>query len=117
MSEVPEPVEPNAIANYYHSHSTAAEMDDLVGVQPAPRERQTVTSSMRLDRDTMARLRSAADRHGVGVTQLMRVWVLQRLAEDEAAAGSDDLSRLVREVTSRLPALLAEATRDVRRAG
>jgi hypothetical protein len=40
--------------------------------------------SVRFDADTVARLAAAATRRQVGVTQVVRSWVLERLAADEA---------------------------------
>jgi hypothetical protein len=41
--------------------------------------------SVRFDADTVTRLAAAATRREVGVTQLVRSWVLERLGADEAA--------------------------------
>ena len=65
------------------------------------------TLGVRFDPDALERLRRAADSQGVGITQLVRSWVLDRLVAEEAGpaslidavneldAGVDRLRRLV----------------------
>ena len=60
----------------------------------------TVTFTVRFDRDVVRRLREHADAGGVGVTQLVRRWVMERLAAGEPG-GRDPravLTELVRDL-------------------
>jgi hypothetical protein len=47
--------------------------------------------SVRLDADDIERLRERAATAGVGITQLVRTWVLERLDEPEPSAAVGDL--------------------------
>ena len=83
------------------------------------------TFAVRLDPETVARLRNLAEAEGIGVTQLVRTWVLQRLrAETQAVPPSKPRGtqtaverrvrdKVVQAVMSRVPAVVEEATQAV----
>ncbi|WP_046470427.1 CopG family antitoxin [Allosalinactinospora lopnorensis] len=73
------------LAEYVDEHDFSAEVesgewDDRVVENPM------VTTSLRLPRDVLERLREIAAERGIKVTALMRDWLEQRLATD----GADD---------------------------
>jgi antitoxin component of RelBE/YafQ-DinJ toxin-antitoxin module len=41
--------------------------------------------TIRLDPDTLEKLRAVAQEHGIGPTTLIRMWVLERLRQNEKA--------------------------------
>jgi len=85
--------EPTLCAQEIPSFSDDAEADEWLETHdlselpfapdPEPDGLLTVTFSTRLDRQTVARLRTVAQRRGTGATQLVREWVLDRLAAEE----------------------------------
>jgi hypothetical protein len=85
--------EPTLRAQEIPSFSDDAEADEWLETHdlselpfapdPEPDGLLTVTFSTRLDRQTVARLRTVAQRRGTGATQLVREWVLDRLAAEE----------------------------------
>lgn len=78
-------------AAWYDTHDTSELPGETVDVEPAPVP--TVSRSVRFDLDTMGRLRRVAVDRGVEVTQLMRQWIEERLAEEEKEAASPGSSR------------------------
>jgi hypothetical protein len=93
---------PAELAAFYDRHDLT-ELPPGEPVEVAPARRPMVSRSVRLDLQVMRRLEAAADRRGVGVTQLMREWVLDRLAAEERGGrrGEDiaaELERLAREL-------------------
>jgi predicted transcriptional regulator len=61
-----------------------------------------VSRSVRFDRATVERLRAVADTRGVGITQMMRQWILDRLEAEEHGRRQDEiageLERLARQL-------------------
>jgi CopG antitoxin of type II toxin-antitoxin system len=90
------------LAAFYDRHDlTELPPGEPVEVEPA--RRPMVSRSLRLDLQVMRRLEAVAVRRGVGVTQLMREWVLDRLAAEERGGGrgesiAAELERLAREL-------------------
>jgi hypothetical protein len=90
------------LAAFYDRHDlTEFPLGEPVEVGPA--KRPMVSRSVRLDLRDMRRLEAAAERRGLGVTQLMREWVLDRLAAEErggqrAESIATELERLAREL-------------------
>jgi len=82
-----------SIARYYEETDTS----DLVGeeVQIETSRRPMVSRSIRLDRGTMDELKKIADAKGVGVTQLMRGWILDRLALEHSSHGARDFQQKI----------------------
>lgn len=92
-----EPEEPGAgasaadLAAFYDHHDlTELPPGEPVDVEPA--RRPMVSRSVRFDLDTMRRLRTMAERRGVGVTQIMREWILDRLAAEESGRHREDIA-------------------------
>jgi hypothetical protein len=68
------------LAEFFDAHSTADLPGEDVEVEPA--REPMVSRSIRIEYKTMLMIRKiATDRH-VGVTQLMRQWILERLAQE-----------------------------------
>ena len=91
--EIPTFSTPADAAQWYSDHDTA----DVEAVEVAspfgggvPVGGLSQVFSVRFDPDTVAQLAAAARRHQMGVTQLVRAWVLERLAAD--TAGEDVVS-------------------------
>jgi hypothetical protein len=53
--------------------------------------------SVRLDATDIERLRLRAETEGVGITQLVRAWILERLDEPEPSAAVVDLMRALED--------------------
>lgn len=83
------------------------------------------TFAVRFDPQTVEQLRALAEAKGVGVTQLVRTWVLQRLRAETQALPSTNGGRtqtevergvrdkVVKAVMARVPAVVEEATQAV----
>jgi hypothetical protein len=91
------PEEPGAgasapdLAAFYDRHDlTELPPGEPVDVEPA--RHPMVSHSIRFDRETMRRLRTMAAARGVGVTQLMREWILDRLAAEEGGRPREDIA-------------------------
>ena len=86
-------------ARYDTTDTTEIDGDEIT-VEPA--REVMVSRSIRFARETMDRLRAAAGRRGVGVTQLMRQWLVDRLEVEESGTGreqiAEELERLARQV-------------------
>ncbi len=70
-------------ADWHDTHDTG----DLTGHEEVPSPLGSGLSqvfSVRFDADTVTRLAATAGRHHLGVTQLVRTWVTERLRADEA---------------------------------
>lgn len=92
---------PEELARFYDEHDlTALHPGEHVEAR-AVRE-PMVSRSVRFDRETMRRLRAVAARRGLGVTRLMREWIVDRLEVEETGRHRSDiaaeLERLAREL-------------------
>ncbi|MBI4403706.1 MAG: hypothetical protein HY537_06080 [Deltaproteobacteria bacterium] len=57
-----------------------------VVVEPEPRQRSEVSTSIRLPKGMVNKLRRVAERKGgVGYQTLIKIWIAERLEEEEAA--------------------------------
>jgi hypothetical protein len=81
-TEVPEFASREEAAQWFDTHDTSELWDDPV--QPEPTRNPMVSHSIRFDRPTIDRIRAVADARGVGVTSLMRQWVIEKLEENTA---------------------------------
>jgi hypothetical protein len=72
--------------------------------------------SVRFDADDIERLRERAGAAGVGVTQLVRTWVLERLDEPEPGAAVGDLMESL-ERSMRAARSIQRASGKKKRAG
>ncbi|MHB1500267.1 MAG: hypothetical protein ACYCYK_03720 [Candidatus Dormibacteria bacterium] len=82
---------------------------------PEPDGLLTVTFSTRLDRRTVARLRTVAQRRGTGATQLVREWVLDRLAAEEVpdSESPEEVRAMVRRHHAAVEAAVDSLTRKI----
>jgi hypothetical protein len=90
-----------------------------------PRRPLAVTFAVRFEPETIEQLRSIARRQGIGPTQLVRQWVLERLRMERAAgalasapgevAGLESLirQRVLDALMERIPEAVEEATQEV----
>ena len=58
--------------------------DEVIDIEVAPRPRATVIAPVRIPSDKWNELRKEADELGVGVSTLIRMWVLERLRKRRA---------------------------------
>ncbi|GLX10677.1 CopG family antitoxin [Microbispora sp. NBRC 16548] len=70
------------LAEFYDTADTTELEGEDVEIEPT--SRAMVSRSVRLSRETMNAIRKIADERNVGVTQLMREWILERLTEEQA---------------------------------
>jgi hypothetical protein len=63
-----------------------------------------ISRSVRFDRATVDRLRAAAEARGVGVTQMMRQWILDRLEAEEHGRRQDEIAGELERLARRLRA-------------
>lgn len=90
------------LAAFYEQTDTSRLDGDDVPIRPA--KTPMVSRSIRFERDTMKELRARADEAGIGVTQLIRSWVLERLDDERrprSAPDHDDLTRTLRAYVDR----------------
>jgi predicted DNA binding CopG/RHH family protein len=73
-------------AKFWDTHSTADYEDEFTPVRVRFGKRLSSGVSIRLDPDTLEKLRTLAQEHGIGRTTLIRMWVLERLKEQEPSA-------------------------------
>lgn len=69
-----------------HDDEDAWELDEPV--EPSRRRRLGTQLSVRIDEERAERLRDIAERHGIGYTSLVRMWIEQRIDEEFAPAVS-----------------------------
>ncbi len=107
-------------AGWHDSHDVG-DLDEHAEEVASPLANSAALSqvfSARFDADTVARLAVAATRHQVGVTQLVRSWVLERLSAEEAgdtatwtAGLTDEALAEIRAVVERTIATAAHGQR------
>src|SRR5918999_4929977 len=69
-------------AEFWDTHDIR-EYDNFERVEPQVDKNLFHTLSIRLDAETLTKLRKRAEKKGLGVTTLIRVWVRERLEEEE----------------------------------
>jgi predicted DNA binding CopG/RHH family protein len=72
-------------AAFWDTHSTADYEDEFKPVRARFAKRLSTGVTIRLDPDTLKKLRSMAQERGIGPTTLIRMWVLERLKEKQSA--------------------------------
>jgi hypothetical protein len=92
---------PQELAEFYdNTDLTSLEPGEPVAVDTS--REPMVSRSVRFDRATVERLRAVADTRGVGITQMMRQWILDRLEAEEHGRRQDEiageLERLARQL-------------------
>jgi CopG antitoxin of type II toxin-antitoxin system len=73
-------------AKFWDTHSTADYEDEFKPVRVRFGRRLSSGVTIRLDPDTLQKLRALAQERGIGPTTLIRMWVLERLKEQELSA-------------------------------
>jgi hypothetical protein len=63
-----------------------------------------ISRSVRFDRATVDRLRAVADTRGLGITQMMRQWILDRLEAEEHGRRQDEIAGELERLARRLRA-------------
>lgn len=83
----------------YYDQTSLPESVDRATLDDRTTDEVMVSTSIRLPRSLMARVRERAEAAGVPATALMRQWVLDRLAEpeSEAVVSVADLERFIAE--------------------
>lgn len=84
MAKTPQFASEQEESDFWDTHSAVDYMDDVVevGVQfvdARPRKEQI---SLRLDRETITRLKAVAHKRGIGYQTLIRMWVMERLNQE-----------------------------------
>jgi predicted DNA binding CopG/RHH family protein len=72
-------------AAFWDTHSTADYEDEFKPVRARFAKRLSTGVTIRLDPDTLQRLRALAQERGIGPTTLIRMWILERLNPKEAS--------------------------------
>ncbi|HEX9870800.1 MAG TPA: CopG family antitoxin [Candidatus Tectomicrobia bacterium] len=72
-------------AAFWDTHSTADYEDEFRPVRARFAKRLSTGVTIRLDPETLQKLRAVAQERGIGPTTLIRMWVLERLKQKETA--------------------------------
>jgi predicted DNA binding CopG/RHH family protein len=72
-------------AAFWDTHSTADYESEFRPVRARFAKRLSTGVTIRLDPDTLEKLRAVAQEHGIGPTTLIRMWILERLKHKEAS--------------------------------
>jgi predicted DNA binding CopG/RHH family protein len=84
MSKIPQFENEQEEADFWAVHDATEFLDEteperVAFVDARPRKKQI---SLRLDPDTIDRLKTISDQKGIGYQTLIRVWVMERLAQE-----------------------------------
>src|SRR5918992_5028780 len=82
-SRIPEFKSYEEEAQWWDTHSVADYPDEFKTVELEVDRSLFHTLSIRLDDETLTKLRKRAEKKSLGVTTLIRVWVRERLEEEE----------------------------------
>jgi CopG antitoxin of type II toxin-antitoxin system len=85
-SRIPEFATIEEEAKFWDTHSTADYEDEFKPVRVRFGKRLSSGVTIRLDPDTLQKLRALARERRIGPTTLIRMWVLERLNEKEPSA-------------------------------
>lgn len=89
MAKIPEFASEQEESDFWDTHSATEFWDETTPVDIQFRDvrpRKTLIS-LRLEEDTIARLKAVAHGRGIGYQTLIRMWVLEQLAVTEQQAG------------------------------
>lgn len=95
MTNQPAPKRPSRIptfrsyqeeADFWDTHDTTDFEDEFLPVQVRVAKDLSEGLTVRLDPTTLAELRERAEDKGIGPTTLVRMWILEHLREERAAA-------------------------------
>jgi len=83
-SKIPKFASEQEEADFWDTHSVTDYLDELTPVDVTivdarPRKEQI---SLRLDRETITRLKALARQRGIGYQTLIRMWVMERLSQE-----------------------------------
>ena len=86
MSKLPRFASEQEEAEFWASHDSIKYLDDtepvdVTFVDARPPKKQI---SLRLDTDAIEELKAVAQRKGIGYQTLIRIWVMERLAQERA---------------------------------
>ena len=86
MSKLPRFTTDQEEATFWDTHDSTGFLDDtepveVVFVDARPRKKQI---SLRLDAKVIEVLKAVAQRKGIGYQTLIRLWVMERLAQEQA---------------------------------
>lgn len=84
MAKIPQFASEQEESNFWDTHSFTDYLDDTTEVNVTfidarPRKEQI---SLRLDRETITRLKTVARQRGIGYQTLIRMWVMERLNQE-----------------------------------
>lgn len=78
-SRIPDFQNREEMAEWFDSHDLADYQDELQTVKVHVAKNLSAGLNIRLDPDTLARLRAKAEEKGIGPTTLARMWLKERL--------------------------------------
>jgi hypothetical protein len=84
-SRIPEFASLEEEAAFWDTHSTADYEDEFKPVRVRVAKRLSTGVTIRFDPETLRRLRAIAQEQGIGPTTLIRMWVLERLKQQEVS--------------------------------
>jgi predicted DNA binding CopG/RHH family protein len=84
-SRIPEFASIKEEAAFWDTHSTADYADEFKPVRVRFAKRLSTGVTIRLDPETLQKLRAIAQEQGIGPTTLIRMWVLERLKQQEVS--------------------------------
>ena len=84
QSRIPEFQSREEEAEWFDTHDMADYQDEFRTVKARFAKNLSENINIRLDRETLARLRQEAHAKGIGPTTLARMWILERLRTGDA---------------------------------
>lgn len=85
-SRIPEFKSREEMAEWFDTHDMADYQDEFKTVKVRFAKNLSECLTLRLDSQTLARLRALAHKKGIGPTTLARMWILERLQELETSS-------------------------------
>ncbi|MBI3327768.1 MAG: hypothetical protein HYZ81_13840, partial [Nitrospinae bacterium] len=85
LRRIPEFASIEEEAAFWDTHSTADYEDEFAPVRVRFAKRLSTGVTIRLDPETLQKVRTAAHEQGIGPTTLIRMWVLERLKQKEGS--------------------------------
>ena len=84
MAKIPQFASEQEESDFWDTHSITDYLDDttevdITVIDARPRKEQI---SLRLDRETITRLKELASQRGIGYQTLIRMWVMERLNQE-----------------------------------
>ncbi len=90
-SRIPEFKSREEEAKFWDTHSIADYWDGLKPVKVRFTQNLSHPIPVRLDSETLEKLRTQAQKKGIGATTLARMWILERLEVEHAKGGKTQL--------------------------